>query len=329
MPDLDFIDASTGGHKLILNHDAAIDEYMSTVLLTTMAHIDLLGVVITNADCIAAPAMETAWKIQQYIDAPEIPISLSAARGQNPFPWVYRGDCIKEGAITPLQGYGPNPDWRSGFPDGDAAMRRMLREANDDEVIMLVTGPLTTLRMALEAEPALTAKIRHLIWMGGAIDVPGNLDPHTLPASVANPYAEWNAFWDPEAVAWIFANTDFAIFDFPLDITNQAAITSDFMAKLFAQSKRFRYSELAYASYELVAKEAFYDMWDVVTTCVLSGRAPEIFVAPERHNLEVLSSGPNQGALREVADGREVWVVKNFRDSAVFYDYVLGQFARG
>ena len=41
--------------KLILNHDAAIDEYMATILLTTMKEaVTLVGVVITNADCIAA-----------------------------------------------------------------------------------------------------------------------------------------------------------------------------------------------------------------------------------------------------------------------------------
>lgn len=41
---------------VILVHDAAIDEYMSQVLLTTMP-VNLLGVSIVNADCIDTAAM--------------------------------------------------------------------------------------------------------------------------------------------------------------------------------------------------------------------------------------------------------------------------------
>lgn len=67
--------------------DAAIDEYMSTVLLTTMKDVNLLGVVIVNADSIAAPAMQTAWKILSYIKRTDIPLGLSRARGMNPCPW--------------------------------------------------------------------------------------------------------------------------------------------------------------------------------------------------------------------------------------------------
>ena len=79
---------------VVLVHDAAIDEYMSTILLTTMEDVVLDGIVIVNADCIYGPAMDAAWKIQQYIDGTDIPLSLSNARGFNAFPWPYRGDCV-------------------------------------------------------------------------------------------------------------------------------------------------------------------------------------------------------------------------------------------
>ena len=52
--------------------------------------------------------------------------------------------------------------------------------------------------------PGAAAKIDRLIWMAGAINVAGNLDPDTLPPGVANPYAEWNVFWDPPAVKELF-----------------------------------------------------------------------------------------------------------------------------
>lgn len=64
---------------VIFIHDAAIDEYMATVLLTTMEEVDLRGIIIVNADCIAGPAMETAYKIHKYIGWEKIPLTLSSS----------------------------------------------------------------------------------------------------------------------------------------------------------------------------------------------------------------------------------------------------------
>lgn len=41
---------------VIFNHSAAIDDFVATALLLTMPNIELLGVIVTNADCIAEPA---------------------------------------------------------------------------------------------------------------------------------------------------------------------------------------------------------------------------------------------------------------------------------
>ena len=51
---------------IIFNHDAAIDEYMATVLLTTLEDFETQGFVITNADCIADVAMDTQWKFHLH-----------------------------------------------------------------------------------------------------------------------------------------------------------------------------------------------------------------------------------------------------------------------
>lgn len=96
--------------RVVVIHDAAVDEYMSCILLTTMEGVSLEGIVIVNADCIYGPAMDAAWKIQQFIGRTDIPLSLSNARGLNPFPWPYRADCIKQGQIAALAPYGPHPE---------------------------------------------------------------------------------------------------------------------------------------------------------------------------------------------------------------------------
>lgn len=305
-------------------HDAAIDEYMSTVLLTTMEDVNLLGIVIVNADSIAAPAMQTAWKIQSYLKRKEIPLGLSRARGVNPFPWSYRSDCVSEGKIGVLAPFADNSKWPP-FPDGDQLLRQLLEKAAGP-VTLLVTSPMTPLSDLLKDSPELESKIEQVIWMGGAIKVKGNLDPTTVPTPPCNPCAEWNAFWDPMSVDWIFRNTSFPITVFPLDITNQARITTEFLTSLANQSGDAPLSALAFESYLLVGSEVFYDMWDVVTTCYLT--RPDIFKKPTRMQLAIGTEfDEHQGCLSTKKKGRAADVVFNFSDDgSAFYSYVLEQF---
>lgn len=311
--------------NVIQIHDAAIDEYMSLVLLTTMKDVNLLGSVIVNADCIAAPAMQTQWKILQYIDRQKIPFGLSQSRGINAFPWSYRSDCVNEGNIAVLKNIPENNNWPP-FPDGDAQLVEWLEQA-DGPVTLLVTSPMTPLAGLLSAHPELESKIEQVIWMGGAINVPGNLDPTTVPTPPCNKCAEWNAFWDPRAVEWVFRNTSFPITMFPLDITNQAAITTNFLISLANQSSS-SLSLLAFESYLLVGSEVFYDMWDVVTTCYLT--RPDLFDPAQEMFLTINTEfDQTQGCIsRTTEGGRAVNVVLNFanNDSSGFYSYVLDQF---
>ena len=42
----------------------------------------------------------------------------------------------------------------------------------------------------------------------GQIDIAGTLDRMTLPTGVASPYAEWNAFWDPDGTQQLHRELD-------------------------------------------------------------------------------------------------------------------------
>lgn len=345
---------------VVFIHDAAIDEYMAGMLLTTMDDVDLKGIIIVNADCVDGPAMNTGWKIQCYIDKPDIPLALSSARGWNAFPWPYRSDCVRLGNVEVLRNKPTNPDWpwypsssnwpwypgpcepscvespeeavaasKAGYPSGDQLLYDLLENAanNGPKITVLINCPLTPVTELLKRCPELECGIESLVWMGGAVKgIQGNLDPATLPKVVANPYAEWNAFWDPSAVDWLLRNVGFPITVFPLNITNQASITPEFMSRLKEQEK-CRYSALAYQGYSLVAQEPFYDMWDVVTTCYLT--RPDLFKNPESMQLGIATQGYYQGTLAPLSTvPRSVDVVLDFACRSDFYDYVLHQFKR-
>ena len=78
--------AAKGRQRVVFLQDAAIDEYICTMLLTLMPGIDLVGVIIVNADCLAEPAMQAASKLQQFLRRKDVPVALSRARGWNAFP---------------------------------------------------------------------------------------------------------------------------------------------------------------------------------------------------------------------------------------------------
>ncbi|MBV9878968.1 MAG: nucleoside hydrolase [Gemmatirosa sp.] len=319
--------SSRGPTSVVLVHDGAVDEFISTMLLVAMPGVTLEGVVVVNADCIAEPAMDAASKLQQFLGRPEVPLALSRARGWNPFPWPYREDCIKFGQIPSLAPYQSTVTWPP--PSGEELLTRLLREAvaAKRRVTVLITCPLTPLTDVVSAEPALLAGIEQIIWMGGAIHVAGNLDPTTISPAVANKCAEWNAFWDPFAV-----DAAFRMFDgmrvFPLDITNDTPLTPEFMAALQQQGQTYRWSQLAYEGYSLVSAEPFYDMWDVTATCLLT--RPDLFAPPHSASLAIQTWGFDQGCISSSSATahhtprrhvQELYLA--FADKPGFYDYVL------
>lgn len=311
---------------LIYNHDAAIDEYMAALLLDTMSGFRLHSLVISNADCIPDAAMATAWQINQFTQR-DVPLSLSGARVYNAFPYSYRVDCIREGAIDCLKPFGPAP--APPYPDGDEALASALRSAlgSGEKVTLVCTTSLTTLRDVLIEEPDLEGAIEHVLWMGGAVYVPGNLDPTTIPPSIANPAAEWNVFSDPTSADWVLNHPgrSYRMTVCPLDCTDKAKITPEFKQALARQAAAgSKLSTLASQSYALVADEPFYELWNVCTVVYLTH--PELYSAPVKTALSIQQIGFYQGNMKPSATGVPVDLVLDLVRPSDFYEYVLRLF---
>ena len=344
--------------KTIFIQDAAIDEYIAGVLLSTFSSLDLQQIIILHGDCVAGPAMDAAWRIQQYTRQATDILSLAHSRSWNPFPWEYRKDSVALNHIPCLRDIPANPEWpwypsrieahlpyhqladlnanhhpmneaHHAYPDGDLALTEKLQEAlnHNEKLLLVVCCPLTLVASVLQANPHLEAAIDHMVWMGGAVNgVPGNLDPDTLPRETASPYAEWNVFCDPYAVAWIFANTCFPITLFPLNVTNQAALTPAFLEGLAQQAASAPLSRLAWESYQLVLDQPFYSLWDVTTVVYLE--RPDLFSAPQTQSLSIITDGFYQGTLIPSDSGRALQVIMDICDPAAFYEYLLQQLNR-
>jgi len=144
---------------VVFLHDAAIDEFIASMLLTVMPGIDLLGIVVINADCIADPAMQASSRLMQFMNRAHIPVALSRARGWNAFPWPYRGDCVSFNELPSLKPYTPHVS--TPPPDGEALLAKLLDEAiqKHSPITLLMTGPMTPLVDVLGKNPLLAAGI--------------------------------------------------------------------------------------------------------------------------------------------------------------------------
>ena len=80
---------------------------------------------------------------------------------------------------------------------GHKEMLRILREEPADTVSILVWGPLTNIAIAAAEDPETLLKVKEIVVMGGAVNVPGNVTP----------VSEFNCYADPVATARVYALT--------------------------------------------------------------------------------------------------------------------------
>ena len=89
-----------------------------------------------------------------------------------------------------------------------------LRNADDESVTLVPTGPLTNIGTAIDRAPEVLPKIRQLVIMGGAMREGGNYSPS----------AEFNILVDPHAADIVF-NCGRPITSMGLDVTHQVLST--------------------------------------------------------------------------------------------------------
>ncbi|MBD2293650.1 nucleoside hydrolase [Anabaena sphaerica FACHB-251] len=302
---------------VLMDHDGGVDDYLATMLLLTMEHIELVGIVVTPADCYIQPAVSATRKIIDLMEFSHIPVAESTVRGINPFPRLYRRDSFivdhlpilnqQETINTPLVA-----------ETGQDFMVRVLQEA-PEPVTLMVTGPLTTVAVALEKVPEIEKKIAKIVWMGGALNVPGNVEKSLEMGQDGS--AEWNVYWDAVSAAKVW-KTQIEIIMCPLDLTNNVPVTSELVQKMGKQ-RNYPLSDLAGQCYALVIPQDYY-FWDVLATAYLG--KPEFYELREWET-EVITHGLSQGRTKVVSSGRKIKAMDKV-DKAAFYNYILQQWRR-
>uniref|UniRef100_UPI0004778064 nucleoside hydrolase n=1 Tax=Pleurocapsa sp. PCC 7319 TaxID=118161 RepID=UPI0004778064 len=166
--------------KLVLmDHDGAIDDFLSLILLMTMTEVEPLGIVVTPADCYIEAAVSVSRKILDLMQRSYISVARSTVRGLNPFPAHFRRDCTIIDNFPLLNEFEP-----ISTPLAEATGQQFIVQQLQNApqpVTLMVTGPLTTVAEALSTEPTIVEQIAEIIWMGGALTVRGNVQKAYAP----------------------------------------------------------------------------------------------------------------------------------------------------
>jgi pyrimidine-specific ribonucleoside hydrolase len=227
----------------------------------------------------------------------------------------FTGIPLGEGQDAPLPGGNPFPEWMrqdaNGFwsmpiPNADRTYPAQPAEqmivsvlnAAPEPVTVFISGPCTSLALALRLDPGIKDHIKAVYIMGGAVHVPGNLGD--VVPDPANSTAEWNIFADPQA-AQLVLEAGLDLYLVPLDATNQVRVAPRDIQRW---SEGGRIGGLAADFYSMLMKKTGlrdYAVWDGMTAAIMSDPALCGF---ELMSLQVgLERGPDLGRTMLVKAG--------------------------
>lgn len=195
--------------KIILDLDTGIDDALALAYALGSPELDLIGVTGTYGNVLVDTGTRNALSLLELFGSPDVP--------------VFAGPQREGFTVLPVSEFihGKNGVGEAKIPEPTRAVQEksavdFLVEAvreHGDELIIVPTGPSTTIAAAMEKDPDF-AKNARIIMMGGALTVPGNVSP----------VAEANVSQDPEATDALFRGAaDVTMIG--LDVTLQTLLT--------------------------------------------------------------------------------------------------------
>ena len=200
--------------RLILDCDTGTDDAVAIMAAASHAELDLVAVTTVNGNVPLSNVTENTLRVLDLLGS-TVPVYVGATR-----PLVRPDFPIPREVLR--SGGGVHPDYLDLPPSVSSAREQTavsflidyyLSEESADTVLV-ATGPLTNVALALAAEPRLAQRIPRLIVMGGARGW-GNVTAS----------AEFNIWVDPEAAEAVFSSGIEDLTIVPLDATHSAPIS--------------------------------------------------------------------------------------------------------
>lgn len=199
--------------KIILDLDTGVDDALALSYALASEELELIGVTGTYGNVLMETGTRNNLSILELFDRTDVPVygGLPHASTRDGFEVLEISEFI----------HGKNGIGEAELPDpanviSDVAAVDFLVDSVEkygDDLVIVATGPMTNLAAAINQDAGF-AENAHIVIMGGALTVPGNV----------RPWAEANINQDPEAANELFRKArDVTMIG--LDVTLQTLLT--------------------------------------------------------------------------------------------------------
>ena len=175
---------------LILDVDTGVDDALALLYAAGSPEVELIAATSVMGNVTVDDATDNTLAVLELVGLGDVEVARGAARplvrDHEPFPVVH-GERGLGDAVLPAPSRAPSP--RSA-----AQLLVDVARERPGEVLLVATGPLTNVALALAEEPALPELLGGFAIMGGAFARGGN----------ATPAAEANIWVDPDAAQAVF-----------------------------------------------------------------------------------------------------------------------------
>jgi len=211
--EVSFFDPPNGRIPVIFSHGGAPCDIAGMVYFTKHPNVDLIGFVLTRGEFHPEIAVKK-WPVFLYdvLDYKSTSIAIGSDKRMDPnsneFPESWR----------------PAADnfWGLALPEQEAEfevgvgheMIIDLVKNSQEKVTIVAMASMIDVALALQQDPGIIDNISHVVIMGGAFTVEGNLSDAPYP--IDNEVAEWNMWIDARAAQHVF-NSGVPVSIIPLD----------------------------------------------------------------------------------------------------------------
>lgn len=196
--------------KLILDVDTGIDDALAIAYALASPELDLIGVTCTYGNVEVDQAVRNSLAILELFGRTDVPVFGGPQRDgfevMEISQFIHGVNGIGEAKLYDA----------SRAAEQQSAVDFMVQSVHryGDDLVIVPVGPLTTVAAAAEADENFASRA-HIVCMGGALTVPGNVTP----------CAEANINQDPEAADFVFRQGE-DITMIGLDVTLQTLLTT-------------------------------------------------------------------------------------------------------
>ncbi len=290
---------------VILDTDMSPDSWLAVLFLLQRGDVDVRAITIAGTgESHSGPGVRNATRLAGLTRRPQVPIAggrPTPLRGSHRFPLLMRW------LMDRMLFLSPPAEPRQ--PSAQTAVELLIStiEGSAQEVTLIAVGGLTNTAEVLQTRPELLDRLEGIYVMGGALDVPGNIQ-EIVPKS-PNQVAEWNIYTDPHAAS-VVLQSGAPVTLVPLDATNLIPVSDAFRERLKVDQTtaavQFAYRVL-HRLHRLSPSRQFY-LWDPMTVAVGIDQSLGIF---ELRTLRVIEEeGPQSGQTVDSSDGVPVRVCK-------------------